>query len=213
MANYPHLIQKALVKINNLLSSAFFRRGRSFGYKAMRSDRMENHYAVLTVMLQGCCLQFDGTLCRVSGSSARPLTVPEIASFSEINQRTVERCIADLKDLKLIQSEKQFKRLFPEGLTVSAVLRVFTRLFWEKLGLWSLFVESVKYAQQHAKLKLKRPMKLLGTVVKPDGRRRSQQNNLLFLAMTGCQHRKRGKPCSGGHQSAEICDLCRKFSV
>lgn len=181
----------------------------------MRCDYAEKFLAVLDTMLQGCVMQFDGALCRVSGNMARPYTVPEIAKFSDIHQRTVERIIRDLKDMGLIQSKRQFRRLFPDGLKVSAVWRVFTRLFWEKLGLWSLFVESVKYASQHGKLKLKNPIKLVSKKKSPsvveDDRRRSRQNNLLFVAMVGCEHRKRGPNCPGGHQTTEICALCRKF--
>lgn len=213
---YPQLIQLALKKLESLVSSHFFRYGRSRGYKGMRCDHMKNHVAVLEVMVKACCLQFDGSLCAVSGNTARSLTVPEIAQLSKIDQRTVERCLADLEDMKLLKSEKQFKRLFPEGLKVSAVWREFTQLFWEKLDLWSLFVESVKYAQQQAKLFFKRPLKLISAIkrkITPEDRRRSQQNNLLFIAMTGCSHRQRGKPCEGRYQTQEICALCHKFSV
>lgn len=158
----PRIITEARSGLSKLVSSAFFRYGRSRGIKAMKKDYAEKILAVLDVMLQACVLQFDGGLCRVSGNLARPLTVPEMSHFSEIHQRTVERIIRDLKDMGLIKSEKQFKRLFPDGFKVSAVWRVFTRLFWEKLGLWSLFVESVKYAAQNGKLKLKRPLTKVG---------------------------------------------------
>lgn len=150
----PRIITFARAKLSQLVSSVFLLHARTKGLKAMRNDYAQKFLIVLDVMLQGCCLEFDGQLCRVQGNLARPLTVPEIATLSNINQRTLERILHDLKDMKLLQSERQFKRYFPEGLKVAAVWRVFTKLFWEKLGLWSLFVKSVKYATQHAHLKL-----------------------------------------------------------
>lgn len=215
VAKFPRIIQLAIARIDNLISSAFFRRGRSKGYKAMKSDRAENMKALFIVQLQACCLEFQGGLCRVSGNLARPLTVPEMASLSKKNQRTIERCLADAKDLGLIHSEKQFIRKFPNGLHVAAVWRVFTQLFWEKLGLWGLFVESVKYAAQHARLKLKHPLKNVGKKKSPgnseEQRRRSKQNNLWFAAMVACEHRPRAQSCPGGYQCAEICALCHQF--
>lgn len=168
-------------------------------------------------MLQGCCLQFDGKFCMVKNGLARPMTVPEMARFTEINQRCVERIIHDAKDLGLIQSEKQFKRLFPNGLKVSAVLRMFTKLFWQSLGLWSLFIESVKYASQNGKLKFKNPIKTIGEKKPPavaeQERRRSQRDNQLFLFMVQCEHRKGEKACSGQFKDAEVCAICRKLSA
>lgn len=214
--NFPKIIAEALSRLDNLVSSAFFRRGRSRGYKAMKSDRAENIKALLVVLLKACCMEFQGGLCRVSGNLARPLTVPEMAEFSKKNQRTIERCLADLKDLGLIHSEKQFRRMFPSGLKVAAVWRVLTQLFWEKLGLWSLFVESVKYAAGHARLKLKHPLKTVGkkktlkTATEEERRRKSMLT--LFPLMAFCEHRKNEKACSGCHQGEEVCALCRKLS-
>lgn len=226
VTKFPQIIKQALAKLDNLISSEFFRRGRSKGWKAMKYDHAENLKALLVAMLYSCCMQFDGSLCRVSGNTARPLTVPEMAQFSKLKQRTAERCLADLKDLGLIQSEKQFKRFLPTGLKVAAVWRVFTKLFWEKLGLWSLFVESVKYAQEHSKLNLKLPLKAvtdnaLGALMKKtkqrtlfseEKRRECQRQNALFRQMTQCRHFANAKNCPGGHQVEEICAMCRKLA-
>lgn len=215
--NSPTILTIARQKLASLVSSPKVRYGRSRGFKAMKRNYAEKVMAVLDSMLQGCCLQFDGKFCMVKDGLARPMTVPEMARFTDINQRCVERIIYDLKDLGLIQSEKQFKRLFPNGLKVSGVMRMFTRLFWELLGLWSLFVESVKYASEHGKLKFKNPIKLVGKkkppAVSEEERRRRQRDNLLFVAMSKCRHRKNEKSCSGGYQTAEICAMCRNFSA
>lgn len=212
----PRIITIARTKITSLVYSHKVRYGRSRGIKAMKRSYAEKFLTVLDAMLQGCCLQFEGNFCVVKDGTARPMTVPEMAKFTEINQRCVERIIHDAKDLGLIQSEKQFIRMFPEGLKVSAVLRMFTKLFWQSLGLWSLFVESVKYAAQNGKLKFKNPIKTVGDKKPPDQlkeeKRRSKQNNQLFLFMVQCEHRKDGKPCPGRYKGAEICDTCHRIS-
>ena len=225
MANLPRIITEARAKIVDLVYSSFFRRGRSKGYKAMRCDFAEKFIPVIDTMLLGCCLEADGGLCRVVDGTARPLTVAEISEFSGVEQRTVERILAVLKDLGLLNSEKQFKRLFPEGLKVAAVWRVFTKLFWEKLGLWNLFVESVKYAAEHAHLKLKRPIKTVGKYIgnifkrclkltddqKKEQERQSAKNNQMFQDMCSCQNLKCAKTCRGGKKPEEICALCHRL--
>lgn len=215
--NSPAILTIARQKLFQLVYSASVRYGRSHGLKAMKKDYAKKVLAVLDSMLRGCCLQFDGKFCMVKDGMARPMTVSEISKFTEIHPRCVERIIHDLKDLGLIHSEKQFKRLFPSGLKVSGVIRMFTKLFWQSMGLWSLFVESVKYAAQHGKLILKNPLKLVGKKKSPtvtkDERQRSSKNNLLFLAMVGCEHRRCYPNCTGGHQTAEICALCHRFPV
>lgn len=215
-ANLPKIILEAIARVDTLISSAFFRRGRTKGYKAMKSDHAENIKALLITLLKACCMEFEGGLCRVSGDLARPLTVPEMAKFSEKNQRTVERCLADLKDLGLVHSQKQFMRRFPEGLKVAAVWRVLTQLFWEKLGLWDLLVESVKYAAAHAHLRLKYPLKLVGKRKKPyniteEQRRQSKLNNERAIIAVNCPRFKRAKSCLGGFQASEVCDVCHKL--
>lgn len=212
----PRIIPEARTRIASFVHSAYVKFGRSCGLKAMKKDYAEKLITLLDIMLQACTMQFDGRLCRVSGDLARPLTVPEMATFTEFNQRSVERMIHDLKDLKLIQSEKQFKRMFPEGLKVAAVWRLFTRLFWEKLGLWSLFVESVKYAAHNGKLQPKNPIRRVGkkksaTAAEAE-RRKIQRDNQLFLFMAQCEHRKGEKACSGNYMAEEVCAMCRRFS-
>ena len=216
-ANSPKLLSIARQKLSQLVHSPAVRYGRSRGLKAMKKPYAIKVMTVLDSMLQGCCLQFEGKFCMVKDGLARPMTVPEMARFTDIGQRCVERIIHDLKDLGLIQSEKQFKRLFPEGLKVSGVIRMFTKLFWESLGLWSLFVESVRYASENGKLKLKNPIKMVGkkkppAVVEAE-RRRSQRDNQLFMYMCQCKHRKGEKACSGEYMAAEVCAICRKLSV
>lgn len=216
MANPPRIITLAITRLPQLIYSNAFRRGRTRGVKAMKKDYAEKFIILMKSMLMACVMQFDGKLCRVSGDLARPYTVPEMAQFTDMNQRTIERMIHDLKDLKLIQSEKQFKRMFPDGLKVAAVWRFFTRLFWEKLGLWSLFVESVKYAAHNGKLQPKNPIKRVRKKKPPAiaeaERRKRQHDTQLFLFMAQCEHRKGEKACSGNYMAEEVCAMCRRFS-
>lgn len=213
----PRIITLARSLLSNLVSSTFFKYGRTKGFKAIRTDYAQKCLIVLDVMLQGCCLEFDGGICRVSGNLARPLTVPEMAALSKINQRTLERILHDLKDMGLLQSEKQFKRFFLGGLKVAAVWRVFTRLFWEKLGLWGLFVESVKYAAQHAHLKLRNPIKSVGKKKKScsitqEQERQRRLNNERALLAVNCPNFKQAKSCSGGLRGAEVCEICHRVA-
>lgn len=215
--NSPKILLLARQKLYQLVYSPKVSYGRSRGIKAMKKSYAEKFLTVLDSMLQACSLEFDGKFCIVKDGLARPMTVPEMARFTKINQRCVERIIHDAKDLGLIKSEKQFIRMFPEGLKVSAVLRMFTKLFWQLLGLWSLFVESVKYASEHAKLKFKNPIHLVRKKKPPavteQERRRSQRDNQLFLFMVQCEHRKGEKACSGQFKDAEVCAICRKLSA
>ena len=222
MANLPRIIPEACAKIASLVSSHHVRYGRSKGLKAMKSAYAEKMIIVLEVMLKACTLQFDGALCRVSGGFARSLTVPEIAFFSHLPQRTVERILHDLKDMGFLHSEKQFRRYFSGSLKVAAVWRVFTEKFWKLLNLWSLFVESVKYAAQHAHLQLKHPLKTVGKKIggifrkfppiTKEQEQQSKKNNQLFLDMVNCPNRKFAKTCPGGRNPEEICALCRRFT-
>lgn len=212
----PRIITLARTKLSQLISSTFFRYARTKGLRAIRTDYAQKFILVLDVMLQGCCLEFDGQLCRVKGNLAKPLTVPEMATLSKINQRTLERILHDLRNMGLIQSEKQFRRFFLGGLRVAAVWRSFTKLFWEKLGLWGLFVESVKYAAQHAHLRIKNPIKLVGKkkarkMTDEEARQRKREID-LFPLMAGCRHRKNEKACDGQFQTGEVCALCHKLS-
>ena len=213
----PKIISLARQKISDLVHSPFFRYGRSESVKAMKCDYAEKFLLLLDSMLLACVMQFDGKLCRVSGNAGRPYTVREMALFTNIHQRTVERMLHDLKDLKLIQSDKQFIRMFPEGLKVAAVWRVFTRQFWEKLGLWSLFVESVKYAAHNGKLRLKNPLRWAGkkkpASVAEEEKRKSKKDNQLFLFMVNCEHRISEKACSGRYLAPEVCAMCHHFSA
>ena len=213
----PKIITLACQKLPDLVYSSFFRYGRSEGIKAMKCDYAEKFLILLESLLWACVMQFDGKLCRVSGNVGRPYTVREMSLFTHIHQRTVERMLHDLKDLKLIQSDKQFIRMFPEGLKVAAVWRVFTRQFWEKLGLWSLFVESVKYATRNGNLKFKNPLKWAGkkksASAKEEEKQKSKKNNQLFLFMSSCEHRIGEKACSGQYMAAEVCAMCHRFSA
>lgn len=140
---------------------------------------------------------------------------------SKVNQRTVERIIHDLKDIGLLQSEKQFSRIINGNLTVSAVWRIFTKLFWDMFSLWSLFVESVKYACTHPRLVQNFPLKRVGKKlgdkftrahkITDEQQRQSAKNNIMFKDMCSCPNLKYAKICRGGKKPGEICALCHSL--
>ena len=115
-----------------------------------------------------------------------------------------------------INSEKQQKLPFMNGYKVAAVWRFFTKKFWEALGLWGLFVESVKYASQNKHLNLKRQTKIVGKKGKSlaaqrEERTQSEINTYLFKDMLTCPNRRRAKNCPGGQKPEETCAMCHRF--
>ena len=74
--------------------------------------------------------------------------------------------------------------------------------------MWSLFVESVKYATRNGNLKFKNPLKWAGkkksASAKEEEKQKSKKNNQLFLFMSSCEHRIGEKACSGQYMAAEV---------
>ena len=212
----PRIIYEARAKIASFVHSDSFRHGRRDHVRAMKSDFAERVIAVVSTLLLSCCLEFEGGFCRVSGDTARPLTVRETATLSDVHQRAVERIFQVLREYGLMNSEKQLKQPFMNGYKVAVVWRVFTKKFWEALGLWGLFVESVKYASKNRHLNLKRQTKIVGKKGKSIAaqeaeRTQSARNNYLFKDMLTCPNRRHAKNCPGGYKPEETCAICRKF--
>ena len=212
----PRIIYEARAKIASFVHSDSFRHGRRDHVRAMKSDFAERVIVVLNTLLLSCCLEFEGGFCRVSDNTARPLTVRETATLSDVHQRAVERIFQLLREYGLINSEKQLKHPFMNGYKVAAVWRVFTKKFWEALGLWGLFVESVKYASKNRHLNLKKQTKIVGKKGKSLAAQRaertqSEKNTYLFKDMMTCPNRRRAKTCLGGQKSEETCAMCHRF--
>lgn len=201
----PLVIQRALERLDALLLNSHIRWGRRQAVRAMRPERRRALKKILTAMLKASTLQFDGALCRVTKDKkrARPLTIAELASFAGLSLRGAWRAIADLKDLGLLKTVKQQRFEVAAGLAVAPCLRFFTRLFWDMLNLWSLFIESVKYARADNKLNFQIPIKIIA-------RTRIQERNSCFIQAVECKQRFRGR-CYGGRLAPEVCSICRQF--
>lgn len=180
--------------------------------RSMRTERVGSIQRLLTVMLRAACLQHDGSPCQVTktekGKEARPLTVPELAQRAGLGIRNAERCLRDLRDAGLLGRTPQIRRKNGLGmLGVAPVLRIFTAAFWRALGLWSLFVDSVRYAAEQAPIRMRIPLTWIGTT----GRRMPRQKpvpldrQLADLAQI-CLHEKGGS-CDG--DSRKLCQICR----
>lgn len=182
---YPLPIQSALHQLPKLIAS--LRYARPGCIRAMRPERAASLEKLLAAMLQACQLQFDGAVCALHGQWARPKTLQELADAAGLTFRSAKRALADLRAIELIKS-KQIKRQGASGmLEVSPAMRLFTRKFWELVGLWKEFQRYVEWAKQHAKHKFLLPWKKISTKAKSTF---SKAGSLL----NGLLGRKSGKP-------------------
>lgn len=227
-SQFPQVIQSILARLETfILTSCLY--GRAHIWRAMRPERQKSILTLLFVLAKSCCLAYDGAFVRVVNNGvAYPLTIKEMARLSGLPIWTVNRCLADLRELGFIKNmNKQIKRIGADGLECSCVLRCFTRAFYEAIGLYSMFVESVKWAAQHSKLKIswafhkvkdkaaKAITKALhgagaSKVPKDEKERYRQKENAKFLEYLSCSA-KHPVGCLGGYSSAEVCEVCRKF--
>lgn len=160
-SSIPLPIKLALDNLASFLSSHAIRYGRSGErWRAMRSDRRNHILGVASAMLHGCSLQHDGLICLISRFWARPMSIAEMATLAGICPKTVNRCIRDMVDLGLVECAQIKRRNKQTGLLeVSIGIRRFTKKFWQALGLWDLYQESVKWAKEQARRKLLMPFK------------------------------------------------------
>lgn len=157
----PLLITTLLGLLPDFTASAKFLFGRPGGSgKKMKSDHAANLRAVLMVLARGCALQYDGLICHFEDGWVRPLTIPEIAVITGLNEKTIDRCLAELEAMGLLES-RQIKRRNPTTgrLEVSGGLRKFTKKFWLAVGLWRLFQKGLDWAKRHGKRKFLLPFK------------------------------------------------------
>lgn len=127
--------------------------------RAMRRERRDAIRAVVSALLGRVCLQADGLVVQLSadGREAVPLTVEGIAAVAGIGTRRAKRVIYNMRDAGLVEVKPQW-RWRPDGgrtLLVAACLRRLTRKFWAALGLWGLYVATVRYMQGRPLIKIK----------------------------------------------------------
>lgn len=232
MAKFPAPIQKALEKIPYLLGMDLVLHTRTNTVQKMHSQRIESLAAVLEVLVRTTCLGIKGAagvcLRVLPGMNIGvPIVISTIAERTGFSTRTVDRCLHDLKDLGLLDSKKQLRKMGPDGLEVSASLRWLSKKFWSVLGLWEVFKKFCEGAA--GKIKLSMPMKvvsnamrsvvraektfkrLTGQVDKPPSvwdRASPQARNKAFVEALQCLG-KCGKGCQGGKQAATLCQFCK----
>lgn len=130
--------------------------------RSMRSERKEAMVKFLTVILLSTSLQHDGAVVYLNERWAKPKTLQELADEAGISYSQAKRCLALLKELEFITS-KQIKRKNKRTgqLEVSPALRCLTRKFWQKIGLWDLYKQSVAWAKKHIKRFIYIPFKAI----------------------------------------------------
>lgn len=171
--------------------------------RAMKKSRQDGIIAMAIALIELCCLQLEGVSVALSNGTARPITVPELCRMVQLNQRNGERCLADMRDMGLLDVSKQEKQRIDRGqviVLVSSVLRSLTPKFWNWLGLLEDFRRAVQWAKSKAEtIKLR-----MTTYRKPCTRSRGLYNGEEVettqeaLACLKCRCYIRGKPCAPG---------------
>lgn len=185
--------------------------------RAMKKSRQDDIIALAIAFIELCCLQLEGVAVALSNGTARPITVPELTRMAKLNQRTCERCLADMKDMGLIHVTKQTKSKIDRGevlVIVSSVLRALTPKFWDWLGLLEDFRRAVQWAKSKLEvIKLRMP-----TFRKPCHRVRGKSAANLKprsleeqLAPVKCRRYITGRPCLPGHCAQATYEECMKF--
>ena len=154
----PLLLKLAAERLDDLfrLVDLTHGEGRSRG---MRSERRDALRAVVSALLGRINLQAGGLAVQLSadGREATPLTVEGLAAAAGIGARRTKRVLYNMRDAGLIEVTPQWRRLADGGRTllVAACLRRLTRKFWAALGLWGLYVETVRYMQGRPLIRIK----------------------------------------------------------
>jgi len=196
-------------------------------FRAMRRERRDAIRAVVSALLARVCLQADGLAVQLSadGREAVPLTVEGLAAVAGIGTRRAKRVLYDMRDAGLIEVKPQWRqRQGARVLLVAACLRRLTRRFWAALGLWRLYVETVRYMQGRPLIRIRAAVYEITAALERrvlpllDGRRRSpppetaaekrlrEMRNTVFLCLTQ-QHN--GRPCPCPSCSPEQAAICR----
>lgn len=146
----PLPLQKAIDLVPWLVAS--LTKSRPGLIRTMRPERQDSLKKILTTLLLSCSLQHDGAICYVNDKWAKPKTLKEIAEEAGVSYPCAKRCLAFLKQVKLIKSKQVKRKNKINGqVEVSPGLRYFTPEFWQKLDLWKLFQQSVAWAKRHCR--------------------------------------------------------------
>ena len=159
--------------------------------RCMRVERREAMVKFLKVILLSTSLQHDGAVVYLNDRWAKPKTLQELAEEAGLSYAQAKRCLALLKELEFITS-KQIKRKnkLTGQLEVSPALRCLTRKFWQKIGLWDLYKQSVAWAKKHVKRALYIPFKALTFIEKTAKTAGNIVNDLLNIMQIAAKQEK-----------------------
>lgn len=221
----PAIIDNILTRLETFVITKCLY-GRAHIWRRMRPERQQSILILLAVLAKSCCLAYDGAFVRVVNGVAYPLTIKEMSRLSGLPIWTVNRCLADLRELGFIQSGKQIILPGQDGeVVVTAVMRKFTKAFYVALGLWGQFVEGVKYATAHSKLKISwafhavknKAAKAIKSALAPakvpkdEADKERYRKNQTFLAYLECSSKHDHQGCLGGYSSEAVCAVCRRM--
>lgn len=216
----PPLITLVCARMGRLFPALEYARNL---IRAMRPERKEDIIRVCTAMGKLICLDpgpLLGAAVIVKDGKARPVTVREIARLAELDLCTVERCLKDMRDMKLIDVGRQKRSVLDRGkmtLVVSGVVRKFTDLFWQTLGLVEDLTKSIKYMADRIASGAKKALKLIFPQYKrpyyPHGAlakaAKAQRKSTASEEIACLNCARYGKPCLPGMCSPVRQQICQ----
>lgn len=227
----PLVLRLAAERLNALFQLVDLTHGAD-RCRAMRSERRDAIRLVVSALLPHINVQADGLAVQLinKGREAVPLTVEGLAAAAGIGARRVKRAIYDLRLAGLLEIKPQWRRRADGGRTllVTACLRRLTRRFWAALGLWGLYVETVRYMQGRPLIRIKvavyevaaslgrRVLPLLGGRRGPPppetaaAERQRETHNAAYYCLIN-QHG--GKPCHCPTCSAAQLATCQRLAA
>lgn len=227
----PLLLKLAAERLDDLFRLVDLTHGAD-RCRGMRIERRDAIRAVVSALLERVCLQAGGLAVQLSadGREAVPLTVGKLAAVAGIGARRAKRVLYNMRDAGLIEVTPQWRRRADGGRTllVAACLRRLTRKFWAALGLWGLYVETVRYMQGRPLIRIKaavyevaaslgrRVLPLLGGRRGPPppetaaAKKDRETRNAAFICLTVTHG---GTPCPCPACSPDQAAICRALAA
>ena len=227
----PLLLKLAAERLDDLFRLVDLTHGEDRS-RGMRSERRDAIRAVVSALLGRINLQAGGLAVQLSadGREAVPLTVGKLAAVAGIGVRRAKRVLYSMRDAGLIEVTPQWRRRADGGRTllVAACLRRLTRKFWAALGLWGLYVETVRYMQGRPLIRIKaavyevaaslgrRVLPLLGGRRGPPppetaaAKKDRETRNAAFICLTVTHG---GTPCPCPACSPDQAAICRALAA
>lgn len=227
----PLLLKLAAERLDDLFQLVDLTHGEDRS-RGMRSERRDAIRAVVSALLGRVNLQAGGLAVQLSadGREATPLTVEGLAAAAGVGARRTKRVLCNMRNAGLIEVTPQWRRRADGGRTllVAACLRRLTRKFWAALGLWGLYVETVRYMQGRPLIRIKaavyevaaslgrRVLPLLGGRRGPPppetaaAKKDRETRNAAFICLTVTHG---GTPCPCPACSPDQAAICRALAA